>query len=69
MSALWKKLSSDGTWAALPATGSGQHYQATVPGTGDGAMFAVEVRGGGGAWRYPDLLATTPYVVLPGDMP
>jgi hypothetical protein len=62
---LWKKFSSDGLWAAAPATGSGQHYQVTVAGTGEGAMFAVEVNGGGGAWRYPDLLTATPYVVLP----
>ena len=62
---LWKRFSSDGTWAPAPAAGSGRHYEATIPGTGEGAMFAAEVSGGGGAWRYPDALATTPYVVLP----
>jgi hypothetical protein len=61
---LWKKFSGSASWSSTPAQGSGKHYEAVVAGTGDGAMFAVEVSAGG-AWRYPDVLTSTPYVALP----
>jgi hypothetical protein len=49
-------------WVAVPASGSGASWSATVPGAGEGGMFAVEVLGGPGkSFRYPDPRYETPY--------
>ena len=62
---LWKPFSGDADWQAVPATGSGTAYQATIASSSDGALFAVRVAPPSGlGWRYPDLVAATPYVVL-----
>jgi hypothetical protein len=63
---LHRAFKSDGAdWAALPATGSGTTWKATVPGTGDGLMVAAEIAGGQGrSFRYPDVRKETPYRVV-----
>jgi hypothetical protein len=63
---LWyKPFSAHTDWQSVALTGSGTQFQAIVPGTGGGAMFMAQVSDGpGAAWRYPDLLTETPYVVL-----
>ena len=64
---LWKPFTAVSDWQAVPAQPvAGGAFVATVPGGGGGALFAVElVLGPGFAWRYPDVLSTTPYVTLP----
>jgi hypothetical protein len=65
---LWSKPMSGLTdWAATamsPVPGSPLSFEApALPGD---AIFAVEVAAGpGAAWRYPDVLAATPYLLAP----
>ncbi len=64
---LWKPFSArlGADWSAVAAIGSGRRFSARVVGGGGGALFAVEIVGGVGVgWRYPDVFAETPYVVL-----
>jgi hypothetical protein len=66
VSILWKPFSGFTDWSALPADGGGSVYQASVPGGGNGALFATCVAPpSGSGWCYPDMLSSTPYVVLP----
>jgi hypothetical protein len=62
---LWKRFANTTTWTAVPAHGRGSRWSATIRGGGAGALFAVEVaQPGQDGWRYPDVLAQTPYVTL-----
>jgi hypothetical protein len=63
---LWKPFTAVSDWQAVPAQASSGGYAATIAGGGGGALFAAElVLGPGLAWRYPNVLSTTPYVTLP----
>jgi hypothetical protein len=62
---LWKEFSGFADWHPTAATGSGTTWTAQVPKGTRAGFYAVEVNGGvGAAWRYPDVLRTTPYVVI-----
>jgi hypothetical protein len=63
---LWKEFSGFADWHPADATGADTTWTAQVPKGTRAGFYAVEVNGGvGAAWRYPDVLRTTPYVVVP----
>ncbi len=65
VSILWKRFANNTNWIAVPARGRGTRWSATIRGGGAGALFAVEVaQPGQDGWRYPDVLAQTPYATL-----
>jgi hypothetical protein len=65
VSILWKRFANNTNWIAVPARGRGNRWSATIRGGGAGALFAVEVaQPGQDGWRYPDVLAQTPYATL-----
>jgi hypothetical protein len=61
---LWKPFDSEKDFVAVDATldAEGGEATATIPTSAAGGLFAVELRGPGGAWRYPDARVATPYV-------
>jgi hypothetical protein len=65
---LWKRFSGFSDWQAAATHGGGKQFQATIVSghTGEqGAMFAVEIVSGPSAWRLPDVMQATPYIILP----
>lgn len=63
----WKPLPSQLAWRSLTMAPVGKGgYAAQIPLTREGAMYAVEVQAASDAARnFPDVFATTPYVVIP----
>ena len=62
---LYKAFSGKADWQSAAASGEGRAFSASIPGLGPAAFFAAEVTVGPAlGFRYPDALATAPYVVV-----
>lgn len=66
---LWKPMESRSDWQSVRATqrpNNASIFEAPIVSPSAGVLLAVEVIiGPGQAWRYPDMLRTAPYVVVP----